>query len=57
MINYELIKNNNLPVVITKDDRVKYFEFIRNNDITGLAEWFKELSENENERIKKFDVQ
>ena len=57
LINYELIKNNNLPVVITKDDRVKYFEFIRNNDITGLAEWFKELSENENERIKKFDVQ
>ena len=57
LINYELIKNNILPVVITKDDRVKYFEFIRNNDITGLAEWFKELSENENERIKKFDVQ
>jgi len=57
LINYELIKNNIPPVVITKDDRVKYFEFIRNNDITGLAEWFKELSENENERIKKFDVQ
>lgn len=57
LINYELIKNNFPPIVITKEDRVKYFEFIRNNDGTGLAKWFEELSNNEKKRMKKFDVQ
>ena len=54
LINYELIKNDLPPVVISKDDRVKYFELIRNNDITDLAEWFKELSNIEKDRIYKF---
>lgn len=42
------------PVVIAKEDRVKYFEFLRNADINGLAEWFKELSAREKERMEKF---
>ena len=54
LINYELLKNNLPPIVISKDDRVKYFEFLRNNDNTGLAKWLKELSVNEEERMKKF---
>ena len=54
LLNYELLKNNLLPVVIAKEDRVKYFEFLRNNDITGLAEWLKDLSTKEKERIEKF---
>lgn len=54
IINYELIKNNLPPVVINKEDRVRYFEFLRNNDITGLSEWFKELSIKEKERMEKF---
>ena len=53
-INYELIKNDLPPVVISKDERVKYFELIRNNDIIDLAEWFKELSNIEKDRIYKF---
>lgn len=28
LMNYELLKNNLPPVVISKDDRVKYFEFL-----------------------------
>ena len=54
LINYELIKNDLPPVVISKDDRVKYFELIRNNDTINLAEWFKELSNIEKDRINKF---
>ncbi len=54
LLNYELLKNSLPPVVIAKEDRVKYFEFLRNNDITGLAEWLKELSTAEKERIEKF---
>lgn len=54
LINYELLKNNLPPVVISKNDRVKYFEFLRNNDSIGLTEWLKELSAKEKERMKKF---
>lgn len=53
LLNYELLKNNLPPVVISKDDRVKYFEFLRNNDIAGFANWLKELSDEEKERMKK----
>ena len=41
--------------IITKEDRVKYFEFLKSNDDIGLANWLKELSLNEQERIGKFD--
>lgn len=54
LINYELLKNNFPPVVIEKEDRVKYFEFLRNDDNDGLAIWLKELSIRENDRMKKF---
>ena len=50
--NYEFLKNNLPPVVIAKEDRVKYFEFLRNNDSNGLAEWLKDLSTREKERMK-----
>lgn len=54
LINYELLKNNLPPVVIAKEDRVKYFEFLRNNDSNNLAKWLKDLSIKEEERMKKF---
>lgn len=54
LMNYELLKNNLPPVVISKDDRVKYFEFLRNKDVQGMANWLKELSTNEKMRIKEF---
>ncbi len=54
LMNYELIKNNLPPVVITKEDRINYFEHLRKNDNTGFAEWLKELSANEKERMIKF---
>ena len=49
-----MLKNNLPPVVIAKEDRVKYFEFLRNNDSNGLAEWLKDLSTREEERMGKF---
>lgn len=54
LLNYELLKNNIPPVVISKEDRVKYFEFLKNNDSTGLAEWLRCLSTEEKERMEKF---
>ena len=54
LLNYELIKNNVPPIVIAKEDRVKYFEYLKNSDSTGLAEWFRNLSNEENDRMNKF---
>ena len=54
LINYEFLKNDLPPVVIAKEDRVKYFELLRNNDSNGLAEWLKDLSTREEERMEKF---
>lgn len=54
LINYELLKNNLPPTIITKDDRVKYFELIRNNDIIGFANWLEELSNIKKDRMMKF---
>jgi len=54
LLNYELLKNNLPPVVITKEDRVKYFEYLKNNDDIGFANWLRELSEVEIERMNKF---
>ena len=54
LINYELLKNNLPPIVIGKEDRIKYFEYLRNSDYISLAKWIEELSKNEEERMKKF---
>lgn len=54
LINYELLKHNLQPVVIAKEDRIKYFEFLRNNDSSGLSQWLQELSIKEKERMEKF---
>ena len=54
LLNYELLRNNLPPVVISKDDRVKYFELLKNNSVSGLAKWLKELSDEEKERMEKF---
>lgn len=54
LINFELLKNNIPPIVIPKEERTKYFEFLRNKDVEGLANWLKVLSENEKERIESF---
>lgn len=54
LINYELMKNNIAPVVISKEERTHYFELLKNNDIKGLSEWIRKLSNAEKERMKKF---
>ena len=54
LINYELLKNNLLPVVIAKGNKVKYFEFLRDNNTTNLAKWLNKLSTNEKKRMEIF---
>lgn len=54
LINYEMLKNDYAPIVIPKEDRIKYFEYLRKEDIDGLANWFKELSQTESKRLVEF---
>ena len=54
LLNYELIKNNLAPVVIAKEERVKYFELLKDDNSTGLAEWLIKLSSREKSRMEKF---
>lgn len=54
LLNYELIKNNQAPIVIEKEDRVKYFEYLKDNDYLGFADWLRSLSNKETIRMKKF---
>jgi len=54
LLNYELLKNNLPSFVISKEDRIKYFEFLRTDNNTDLAKWLKELSMQEKERMEKF---
>ena len=54
LLNYELLKNNLTPLVIAKEDRIKYFEFIKDNNVSEFAQWLKVLSVKEKERMEKF---
>jgi len=54
LINYELLKNNYYPVIIDQNNRTKYYELIRKNDYKAMAEWFRELSKTEEERVRNF---
>ena len=48
------IYDNIHPVVITKENRIKYFKFLKNNDGIGLAKWLNILSTEEKERMGSF---
>ncbi len=47
LMNYNLCKNNKPPIVIEREDRQTYFDFIENNRINELAEFIKTKSEQE----------
>lgn len=54
LINFELLHRNIAPVIIPKDERTQYFKFIADRDTQNLAQYLKELSTKEAERIKSF---
>lgn len=56
LINFEMLKNNLPPIVIPKEKRSAYFEMLAAEDSLALSEFFKELCEQEKERIEKFKI-
>ncbi len=41
LINFELLKNNIAPIVIPKEERTKYFNYLSNNDYNSLSSILK----------------
>ena len=56
LINFELLKRDIPPIVIPKELRVQYFEYLRNKDIEGLTKFFEKLSNEEKIRLKNFNI-
>ncbi|MBO6307722.1 MAG: Fic family protein [Oribacterium sp.] len=56
LLSYELLKNDLPPMVIPSEQRTEYFAFLAKQDIKGLSDFFRELSEQEKERIKGFEA-
>lgn len=54
MINYILLSDNQIPIVIPFESRKYYLSLMENNDIDGLAEMFDQLQSKEKERIRDF---
>lgn len=51
LLNYELLKNNMAPLVIPKEQRTEYFLMLEKQDSMELSQFFRELSEQEQDRI------
>ena len=56
LINHELIRNNEIPIVIPEERRIEYFEYLQNYDIDGFNKMIKELQEIEINKMKEYGV-
>lgn len=54
LINHELIRNNQMPIVIPSEKRAEYFEYLQNYDVKGLANMIQELQKVEMEKMKTY---
>ena len=57
LINHELISNNEIPIVITEERRVEYFNYIANYDVDGLANMIRELQKIEINKMKEYGIE
>ena len=55
LINYELIQNNIVPIVIEKENKKEYLKFLEEADFVGFGEWIKTLSNEEKKRLEYFE--
>ncbi len=54
LINRGLMNSGFPPIVIPFDRRAEYMDLLANSDVDGLAEMFRELSEEERRRMEYF---
>ena len=54
LINFELLKRGEAPVIIPDEKRIEYFNMIADYDTESLTGMLKELQSEEKERLKQF---
>ena len=54
LINYELLKNDLLPIVIPAQKRAEYFEYLANYDVEGMTKMIKDLQAFEQEKMLSY---
>jgi len=55
IINHELIRNNEIPIVIPEERRIEYFNYLQNYDTKGLTKMIKELQQIEENKINEYE--
>ena len=55
LINYLLLYQNKVPLIVAFENRESYLECLENNDVRGLASLFASLQNEEEQRIKDFE--
>ena len=53
LLNYSLIRNNLAPIIITKEEKQQYFDFVTNEDYRGFASFLKKRSLDEKQIINQ----
>lgn len=53
LINFGLLSSGEMPIVIPKEDRGRYFEYLAKQDVSGLTEFIQALSNQERKKINE----
>lgn len=56
LINCFLLREGETPIVIPRNDRVDYFDFLARQDVNGLRSFFEKLSQRELEIMRRFEA-
>lgn len=54
LVNYILMRENEVPIVIDKDSRAEYFKMLADCDGKAMEEFFREKSKAERKRLDEF---
>lgn len=54
LINFALLQQGQVPLVLPDEHRIEYFKFISDYDVKGLAQMLSDLQKEETKRIHQF---
>lgn len=54
IMNYSLLQQGFPPLIIEKETKAEYIEFLGNQDIEGFVQFAKEILEKEQKRMQAF---
>lgn len=57
LINHQLLKNNEIPIVIPEERRIEYFNYLQNYDVDGFTGMIQELQKVELDKMKEYGIE